>query len=81
MHCQLLGQTNPNNGTHIKSKGLPSEFVISDNVFGPIIIYASFRKIGSIVLPELTNQEFRNWILKGNIRKVIVRRTPTHYQI
>jgi len=57
MHGQLLGQTKPNNGNHIKTKELPSDFVISDNVFGPIIIHASFRKIGPIVLPGITNQE------------------------
>ena len=40
-----------------KTKELRSDFVISDNVFGPIIIHASFRKIGPIVLPGITNQE------------------------
>ena len=57
MHSQLLGQTKPNNGNHIKTKELPSDFVISDIVFSPIVIHASFRKIGPIVLPRITNQE------------------------
>ena len=57
MHGQLLGQTKPNNGNHIKTKELPSDFIISDNVFGPINILACFRKIGPIVLPGITNQE------------------------
>ena len=40
-----------------KTTELQSDFVISDNVFDPIVIHANFRNIGPIVLPRITNQE------------------------
>ena len=57
MHDQLPGQTKLNNRNHTKTKELLNDFVISDNVFGPIAIHASFRKIALLVLPAITNQE------------------------
>ena len=39
-----------------QTKELRSDFVISDNVFGPVVIHANFRKIVPIALPGITNQ-------------------------
>jgi len=39
-----------------QTKELRNDFVISDNVFGPVVIHANFRKCFPIVLPGITNQ-------------------------